>query len=188
MCVSFFAVCLVCEGQNQNMDALKDSLIRREVNPEKFFLRKSYAMPGWSVSELRGLLNEWNLESDGLAEGPWMVYLKGRTYQHWIYNVDIDGTPVTLHGRFRVALWNGGFDIIYSNVFASWPGHAILELPSWEVTPDYYVMHLSRKNRILLSKIYEEVENIFAHFVVVFDKKIACYENTKVGDFKLDPM
>ncbi len=137
----------------------------------KFTLSKSISMPGLSAWEIRQkCVREWGLESLGFYDLSHPGVFDGLSCAFDTLGVPVGGKPVDLRGRVVFAFRDGGFDLEYTFILATWNnGRKAVTLPPLDEDPGYYISHFSKSNKRMLALIYAKAGDVFNDLTEYFE-------------------
>ena len=179
LCVSFFAFCLVCGAQAVDYS---------QFEAEKYSLKRTFEMPGFTKKDLYHLVNHWGLESIGLKfEGFVGCVFSGKEYCLTLIDEPADGIGVNIRGMIAFFFRDGEFDLAFWHIGAGWRHKVVVYLPAPGVQ-NYYVDNMSKRNKKTLSCIYAKTEEIFAEVCDYIDVKVEESKNVTLKDFGMVPV
>ena len=148
---------------------------RKLADPDTLTFRKTYSMPGMSEDELYIFSRGWPDKSGELRiklVGTPLGYFgnSAKSYVGYFYGQKLSSTIADIHAYINLYFRDGEFDIVFTDISASWRHNYIDHLSSRDDRFNRNVFWRMSYNQKILDQIRERSKELFELVVASMDE------------------
>ncbi len=144
---------------------------RKLVEPDTLTFKKTYSMPGMAEDEIYIFTAGWEeswMEFDGMYDGKYGT--EGKSYVCRFYGEKLDKVTANIFPRVYLIFTDGSFDLIFTDISASWRYNYIDHLSSMDDRFNRNVFWRMSYSQKILDQIREHSKELFELVVASMDE------------------